>query len=89
MFMMCTAFAEAGRPPPPTISLFAKPRDDTHGHEVPIIFPEICQDDQADYGGELCFIIGKDAKYFSLDRAIDYIGCLRLQRRYSFAKVAG
>jgi 2-keto-4-pentenoate hydratase/2-oxohepta-3-ene-1,7-dioic acid hydratase in catechol pathway len=35
--------------------------------------PKICQDDQADYEGELVVIIGKDAKNVSKENALDYV----------------
>ena len=35
--------------------------------------PKIAQDDQADCEGELCIIIGKDAKDVSLEEAMDYV----------------
>lgn len=43
-------------------------------HGAPIIVPKIAQDDQADYEGELCFIINKDAKDVSEADAYEYIG---------------
>lgn len=38
------------------------------------MIPKIAQDNQADYEGELCFIISKDAKDVSEAEAFDYIG---------------
>jgi len=35
--------------------------------------PKICQDDQADYEGELVVIIGKAAKNVSKENALDYV----------------
>ncbi|KAL6251919.1 hypothetical protein RBB50_002129 [Rhinocladiella similis] len=66
--------AETGRPPPPLPSLFVKPRHCVHDHGAEVVIPPMCQDDQADYEGELCFIICKDAKNVPLDKATDYIG---------------
>lgn len=36
--------------------------------------PKLAQDDQADYEGELCFVISKDAKNVSEEDAVNYIG---------------
>jgi 2-keto-4-pentenoate hydratase/2-oxohepta-3-ene-1,7-dioic acid hydratase in catechol pathway len=38
------------------------------------VIPKIAQDNQADYEGELCFIISKDAKDVSEANAFEYIG---------------
>jgi 2-keto-4-pentenoate hydratase/2-oxohepta-3-ene-1,7-dioic acid hydratase in catechol pathway len=38
------------------------------------VIPKIAQDNQADYEGELCFIISKDAKDVDEKDAYDYIG---------------
>lgn len=38
-----------------------------------MVIPKIAQDDQADYEGELCLVIGKDAKDVSIDEALDYV----------------
>lgn len=38
------------------------------------MIPKIAQDNQADYEGELCFIISKDAKDVSEEEAYGYIG---------------
>jgi 2-keto-4-pentenoate hydratase/2-oxohepta-3-ene-1,7-dioic acid hydratase in catechol pathway len=38
------------------------------------VIPKIAQDNQADYEGELCFIISKDCKDVSEAEAFDYIG---------------
>ena len=35
--------------------------------------PKICQDDQADYEGELVVVIGKDAKNIKKEDALDYV----------------
>ena len=42
-----------------------------HGDDVRI--PKIAQDDQADYEGELCMIMGKDAKDVSMSDALSYV----------------
>lgn len=64
---------EAGRTPPPFPSIFFKPNTTVHDHGVPVIIPKIAQDDQADYEGELCIVIGKDTKDVSPEEALDYI----------------
>jgi 2-keto-4-pentenoate hydratase/2-oxohepta-3-ene-1,7-dioic acid hydratase in catechol pathway len=65
--------AETGRAPPPVPSMFTKPRHCIHDHGADIEIPPVCQDDQADYEGELCFIIGKEAKNVPLEKAMEYI----------------
>jgi hypothetical protein len=44
---------EAGRSPPPFPFIFFKPVPSVIGHNEDVIIPKICQDDQADYEGEL------------------------------------
>ncbi|KAK5052595.1 hypothetical protein LTR84_002460 [Exophiala bonariae] len=65
---------EAGRAPPPFPFIFFKPNTTVIDHEAPIVIPKIAQDDQADYEGEFCIVIGKDAKDVSVDDALDYVG---------------
>jgi len=65
---------EAGRNPPPYPSLFLKANTCIHDHNRPIIIPAICQNDQADYEGELCFVLGRDAKDVPVSSALSYIG---------------
>lgn len=43
-------------------------------HGAPIVIPKLAQDSQADYEGELCFIISKDAKNVSEADAYEYVG---------------
>lgn len=43
------------------------------GHDDKVVIPKIAQDDQADYEGELCIVIGKDAKNVTTENAFDYI----------------
>jgi len=64
---------EAGRNPPPFPSLFFKPNTTVHDHGAPIIIPKIAQDEQADYEGELCIVIGEDAKNVPESSAFDYV----------------
>jgi 2-keto-4-pentenoate hydratase/2-oxohepta-3-ene-1,7-dioic acid hydratase in catechol pathway len=44
---------EAGRSPPPFPFIFFKPTTCIADHNSDVIIPKICQDDQADYEGEL------------------------------------
>ncbi|GAD92551.1 fumarylacetoacetate hydrolase, putative [Paecilomyces variotii No. 5] len=64
---------EAGRTPPPFPSIFLKPNTTVADHGSDVEIPGIAQDDQADYEGELCLIIGKDAKNVSEADALDYV----------------
>jgi 2-keto-4-pentenoate hydratase/2-oxohepta-3-ene-1,7-dioic acid hydratase in catechol pathway len=64
---------EAKRTPPPFPFIFFKPTTCIIGHDDPVHIPKICQDDQADYEGELCLIIGRDAKDVPLADALDYV----------------
>ncbi|KAF3032579.1 hypothetical protein E8E11_001654 [Didymella keratinophila] len=65
---------EGGRTLPPHPSTFIKANTCLQDHEGPIVIPKIAQDNQADYEGELCFIISKDCKDVSEAEAFDYIG---------------
>lgn len=64
---------EAGRKPPPFPFIFFKPSTCVTGHGEPIVVPKIAQDDQADYEGELCFVVGRDAKDVARDDALSYV----------------
>ncbi|KAK2017432.1 hypothetical protein LZ32DRAFT_665328 [Colletotrichum eremochloae] len=63
---------EAGRKPPPFPSMFYKPNTTVFDHGADVVIPKICQDEQADYEGELCIVIGKDAKDVPVAGALDY-----------------
>ncbi|KAI1618556.1 hypothetical protein EDD37DRAFT_623111 [Exophiala viscosa] len=85
---------EAGRTPPPFPFIFFKPNTCVIDHEAPVVIPKIAQDDQADYEGELCILIGKDAKDVSKEDALDYVAAYtagndissrKLQRNPEFA----
>ncbi|KAG9201796.1 hypothetical protein G6514_005412 [Epicoccum nigrum] len=65
---------EGGRTLPPHPSTFIKANTCLQDHEGPIVIPKLAQDNQADYEGELCFIISRDAKDVSEADAFDYIG---------------
>jgi 2-keto-4-pentenoate hydratase/2-oxohepta-3-ene-1,7-dioic acid hydratase in catechol pathway len=64
---------EGGRPVPPLPSLFFKASRSIAGHGDVVEIPKICQDDQADYEGELVVIIVRDAKNVSKEEALDYV----------------
>ncbi|KAG6363026.1 hypothetical protein INS49_008121 [Diaporthe citri] len=68
-----THIREAGRQVPPFPSIFFKPSTSVIGHDENVIVPKIAQDDQADYEGELCVIIGRDAKDVSQEEALQYV----------------
>lgn len=65
---------EGGRTLPPYPSTFIKATTCLNDHGAPIVIPKLAQDSQADYEGELCFIISKDAKNVKEEDAYDYIG---------------
>jgi 2-keto-4-pentenoate hydratase/2-oxohepta-3-ene-1,7-dioic acid hydratase in catechol pathway len=54
---------------------------------VPVIIPQIAQDSQADYEGELCLILGRDAKNVSIDNALSYIGAYTVGNDISSRKL--
>ncbi|MCJ1300620.1 hypothetical protein MMC08_003417 [Hypocenomyce scalaris] len=64
---------EAGRTPPPFPFIFFKPTTTMLDHGDDVRIPKIAQDDQADYEGELCMIMGKDAKDVSMSDALSYV----------------
>jgi len=64
---------KGGRPVPPLPTLFFKGANSIAGHGDIVEIPKICQDDQADYEGELVVIIGKDAKNVPKEKALDYV----------------
>jgi 2-keto-4-pentenoate hydratase/2-oxohepta-3-ene-1,7-dioic acid hydratase in catechol pathway len=64
---------EAKRTPPPFPFIFFKPTTCITDHNASVHIPKICQDDQADYEGELCLVIGRDAKDVPLANALDYV----------------
>lgn len=68
-----TAVLEAGRSLPPFPSLFIKPgtAHADYGEAVPI--PKCAQDNEADYEGELCVVIGRDAKDVTKEDALSYV----------------
>lgn len=64
---------EAGRTPPPFPFIFFKPTTCIHDHGEDVEIPQIAQDDQADYEGELVVVIGKDAKNVAVEDSLDYV----------------
>ncbi|PKY02999.1 hypothetical protein P168DRAFT_297902 [Aspergillus campestris IBT 28561] len=78
---------EAGRTPPPFPSIFFKPNTTVHDHGAPVEIPSIAQDEQADYEGELCIVIGKDAKNVPRDQALSYIGAYTVGNDISSRKL--
>jgi len=65
---------EGGRTLPPYPSTFIKANTCLTDHDAAIVVPKIAQDNQADYEGELCFVISRDAKDVSEADAYSYIG---------------
>ncbi|KAI8937970.1 hypothetical protein NX059_005650 [Plenodomus lindquistii] len=65
---------EGGRTLPPYPSTFIKANTCLNDHNAPIVIPKLAQDSQADYEGELCFIISRDCKDVSEADAYSYIG---------------
>ena len=70
---MTLTVKELGVEPPKYPQLFAKTSNALAGHGDDIIIPKHCQNDQADYEGEMAFVIGKDAKNVSKEDAMDYV----------------
>ncbi|OAA76126.1 Fumarylacetoacetase, protein [Akanthomyces lecanii RCEF 1005] len=68
-----THIREAGRRAPPFPSMFFKPSTTVVGHGDLVVIPKIAQDSQADYEGELCVILGRDAKDVSVENALEYV----------------
>ncbi|KAL8345874.1 hypothetical protein RB601_005779 [Gaeumannomyces tritici] len=68
-----TGIREAGRSPPPFPFIFFKSNTTVLDHGADVIIPKIAQDHQADYEGELCLVMGRDAKDVSPAEALDYV----------------
>jgi 2-keto-4-pentenoate hydratase/2-oxohepta-3-ene-1,7-dioic acid hydratase in catechol pathway len=64
---------EGGRTPPPYPSIFYKPNTSVADYGEPIPIPKIAQENQCDYEGELCVVIGKDAKDVPESEALSYV----------------
>lgn len=85
---------EAARIPPPFPFIFFKPTTCVADRDAPVHIPKICQDDQADYEGQVCLVIGRDAKDVPLKDTLDYVAAYtcgndvssrKLQRNPEFA----
>ena len=65
---------EAGRKTPTHPMYFLKPSTCVAdwGENIPI--PKLAQDDQCDYEGEMCLVIGKAGKDIPKERALEYVG---------------
>ncbi|KAK0383889.1 hypothetical protein NLU13_7981 [Sarocladium strictum] len=68
-----THIKETGRKVPNYPFMFFKPTTCVHDHGVNVVIPKIAQSAGPDYEGELCVIIGKDAKDVSEKDAFDYV----------------
>ncbi|KAF7560942.1 hypothetical protein G7046_g3196 [Stylonectria norvegica] len=64
---------ETGHTPPSLPAVFIKPSTAIVGHDEAILIPKIAQDEQADYEGELCFTILRDAKDVTKEDALSYV----------------
>jgi 2-keto-4-pentenoate hydratase/2-oxohepta-3-ene-1,7-dioic acid hydratase in catechol pathway len=53
--------------------MFPKTDNTIADYGAAIEIPEIAQDDQADYEGELVVVIGKDAKNVPKEKAMEYV----------------
>ncbi|KAF9895307.1 hypothetical protein FE257_000211 [Aspergillus nanangensis] len=82
-----THIRETGRTPPPTPSIFFKPSTTITDHDCNVVIPKIAQDEQADYEGELCLIIGRDAKDVSEAEALDYVAAFTIGNDISSRKL--
>jgi 2-keto-4-pentenoate hydratase/2-oxohepta-3-ene-1,7-dioic acid hydratase in catechol pathway len=78
---------EAGRTPPPFPFIFFKPVTTITDHMANVVIPKIAQDDQADYEGELCIIIGRDAKDVSESEALNYVAAYTVGNDISSRKL--
>jgi len=74
MALTCPTVKEGGRTLPPYPATFIKATTCLQDHGSPIIIPKIAQNEQADYEGELCFVISRDAKNVPESEAYSYIG---------------
>ncbi|MCJ1302721.1 hypothetical protein MMC08_005525 [Hypocenomyce scalaris] len=64
---------EGGRTPPPYPSIFIKPSACVANWDEDVPIPEIATDNGCDYEGELCFVVGKEAKDVPEQDALSYI----------------
>ncbi|KAK4143703.1 uncharacterized protein C8A04DRAFT_28696 [Dichotomopilus funicola] len=82
-----THIRETGRPTPSYPVMFFKPSTTVHDHGTNVVIPKIAQDEQADYEGELCVIIGKDAKDVQEADALDYVAAYTVGNDVSARKL--
>ncbi|KAJ5987650.1 hypothetical protein N7522_011898 [Penicillium canescens] len=66
-------YAKHRRKRPPFPFIFFKPNTTVHDHGAAVVIPKVAQNNQADYEGELCMVIGKDAKDVPVEDALDYV----------------
>ncbi|CAP99056.1 hypothetical protein E8E15_005016 [Penicillium rubens] len=78
---------EAGRTPPPFPFIFFKPNTTIHDHGAPVVIPQIAQDSQADYEGELCLVISRDAKNVSTEDSLSYVAAYTVGNDISARKL--
>ncbi|KAH7141727.1 hypothetical protein EDB81DRAFT_691224 [Dactylonectria macrodidyma] len=78
---------EAKRAPPLFPFMFLKPATTVQDHNANVVIPEIAQDSQADYEGELCVIIGRDAKDVTEEEALDYVAAYTVGNDISSRKL--
>ncbi|KAJ6108033.1 hypothetical protein N7523_009356 [Penicillium sp. IBT 18751x] len=78
---------EAGRTPPPFPFIFFKPNTTVHDHGKPVEIPKLAQDDQADYEGELCLIIGEPAKNVPIASALSHVAAYTVGNDISSRKL--
>ncbi|KAH7028899.1 uncharacterized protein B0I36DRAFT_245215 [Microdochium trichocladiopsis] len=64
---------ETGRKMPSYPFMFIKLSTAVHDHDSPVVIPKIAQDTQPDYEGELCVVLGRDAKDVSESDALSYV----------------
>lgn len=71
--MLTCSVQEGGRKPPPYPSIFIKPRTSVASFNEDIAIPRLAQDDQLDYEGELCIVIGKTGKDIPAADALSHV----------------
>lgn len=64
---------EAKMAPPPYPQIFYKPRNCVADHNERIQIPKIAQENQCDYEGEFCVVIGKTGKDIEEEDALSYV----------------
>lgn len=64
---------EGGRTPPPYPLIFYKPSTCVADHLRPVPIPKLAQENQLDYEGELCVVIGKTGKNIPEEDALSYV----------------